>query len=539
MTITQAWAGFITKSERTPEGHLMVFGKATGPDLDLDGQICDPKWLKTAMPEWMKWANLREMHGPVAAGVGKELSASGDDWNLKALVVDRNAAEKVEAGVYKGFSIGIKNPQLVKDARAPGGMIIGGRVVEVSLVDRPCNPDATMGIAKAHGAQLGPVEAAGEVVGKAADDDASVLPDDGDDVGSADDPEDRETRPDEPDPDDVLLADAAAKAAKDDDLPIFGSLAKGATVARVEPPKPGQVGEALIPREATLTPTAYRKATATVTAVLAGTLVKRKVDESADIAGAQAVIAQLAQLIISEATELAAGRMDEEGDISCLMDAVRAVKYFMQREQRQDGTEVDDAPAPAGSMAYAMMAAEPDAGKRDFSAAERDDAAGSGAAMSDGRYPIKTAEDLKNAIRLAGHGKGSQAAIRAHIRRRAEALGESAMIPDDWSEKAAAPDGGPAPVGPDITKAISDAVAEATKDSRERIKALEADLVKVRALPIPGGPMLMPVQATRAASPADDRAGRAAEYAAQAKAATDPGVAHAYRSLAAREIEAK
>jgi hypothetical protein len=50
----------------------MVYGKATGPDLDLDQQICDSEWLKTAMPRWAQWGNVREQHGPIAAGVGLE-----------------------------------------------------------------------------------------------------------------------------------------------------------------------------------------------------------------------------------------------------------------------------------------------------------------------------------------------------------------------------------------------------------------------------------------------------------------------------------
>jgi hypothetical protein len=69
--------------------------------------------------------------------------------------------------------------------------------------------------------------------------------------------------------------------------------------------------------------------------------------------------------------------------------------------------------------------------KRDFSAAERDSAADSGAAMSDGSFPVKTAGDLDNAIHLAGHAKDPVAA-RAHIKRRAAALGLSDKIPDSW-----------------------------------------------------------------------------------------------------------
>ncbi|WP_327088543.1 hypothetical protein OIE66_40545 [Nonomuraea sp. NBC_01738] len=163
MTITHAYAATVTKSERDAAGDLIVYGKATGPDVDLDAQICDPAWLKQAMPAWMTWGNLREMHQPIAAGIGIELAASGDDWMLKSKVVDDGTAKKIEAGALKGYSVGIKDAKVVKDASAPGGRIVGGTIVEVSYVDRPCNPTATMMVAKAAGSEsLAPVDAAGE-----------------------------------------------------------------------------------------------------------------------------------------------------------------------------------------------------------------------------------------------------------------------------------------------------------------------------------------------------------------------------------------
>jgi hypothetical protein len=48
------------------------------------------------------------------------------------------------------------------------------------------------------------------------------------------------------------------------------------------------------------------------------------------------------------------------------------------------------------------------------------------------RFPISDAEDLRKAIKLAGHAKGDQGAVRAYIKRRAAALGLSSKIPDDW-----------------------------------------------------------------------------------------------------------
>lgn len=140
----------IVKYDKNDDGTLMVFGKATDDSLDLDSQICDPAWLDTAMPAWFKsGGNIREMHGPSAAGVAKEYEAKSDGHYIGVHVVDPIAVKKVEARVYQGFSIGIKSPRVVRDAKAANGRIIDGQIIEVSLVDRPANPSAKLILAKA------------------------------------------------------------------------------------------------------------------------------------------------------------------------------------------------------------------------------------------------------------------------------------------------------------------------------------------------------------------------------------------------------
>lgn len=140
----------IVKYDKNDDGTLTVYGKATDDTLDLDSQICDPKWLDTAMPRWFKsGGNIREMHGPSAAGIAKEYEAKGDGHYINVLVVDPIAAKKVETGVYQGFSIGIKSPRVIQDAKAANGRIIDGQIIEVSLVDRPANPSAKLILAKA------------------------------------------------------------------------------------------------------------------------------------------------------------------------------------------------------------------------------------------------------------------------------------------------------------------------------------------------------------------------------------------------------
>ena len=146
--LTNAFARII-KSEKQEDGTLLVYGKATDDSLDIDQQICDAVWLDRAMPDWFKsGGNIREQHSNIAAGVAKEYEAKGDGHYISALVVDPVSVKKVETGVLKGFSIGIKSPRIIRDNKAANGRIIDGQIVEVSLVDRPANPNAKLVLAK-------------------------------------------------------------------------------------------------------------------------------------------------------------------------------------------------------------------------------------------------------------------------------------------------------------------------------------------------------------------------------------------------------
>lgn len=71
-------------------------------------------------------------------------------------------------------------------------------------------------------------------------------------------------------------------------------------------------------------------------------------------------------------------------------------------------------------------------GFRDVSGKERQRLARSGAALPDGSFPIASVQDLKNAIRAIGRAKNPGAA-KAHIKRRARALGREDLIPEEWT----------------------------------------------------------------------------------------------------------
>lgn len=151
MTVDTSVFARIIKQEKQEDGTLIVTGIATDDTLDVDQQICDPEWLERAMPAWFKYGNIREQHSNIAAGVATKYEQDGSQHIVTARVVDPSSVMKVEAGVLKGFSIGIRDPRVSKDKSAPGGRIVDGEIVEVSLVDRPANPSCLLELAKSVG----------------------------------------------------------------------------------------------------------------------------------------------------------------------------------------------------------------------------------------------------------------------------------------------------------------------------------------------------------------------------------------------------
>ena len=139
----------ILKYDDNGDGTLTVYGKATDDSVDIDQQICDPVWLDKAMPDWFRTGgNIREQHSNIAAGVAKEYESKADGHYISALVVDPVSVKKVQNRVLRGFSIGIKSPRVIMDKKAANGRIIDGQIVEVSLVDRPANPNCQLVLAK-------------------------------------------------------------------------------------------------------------------------------------------------------------------------------------------------------------------------------------------------------------------------------------------------------------------------------------------------------------------------------------------------------
>jgi hypothetical protein len=131
------------KWEPQADGSVTVYGKATGPELDLDDQIIDADFARKGMKAWFdSAANVRQMHSPLLLPAGKALTLEEepDGQYITAKISEPGAAKLVNDGVYQAFSVGIAAPVIQRDRAARKGRIVGGEVVEVSLVDRPSNP---------------------------------------------------------------------------------------------------------------------------------------------------------------------------------------------------------------------------------------------------------------------------------------------------------------------------------------------------------------------------------------------------------------
>ena len=97
----------ISKTEEVEDGTIKVFGYASSGAVDSDGETITPDAMKAALPDYMKWGAVREMHQPKAAGTAIEARVEEDGRTyFAAHVVDTEAVKKVKTGVSKGFSIG-------------------------------------------------------------------------------------------------------------------------------------------------------------------------------------------------------------------------------------------------------------------------------------------------------------------------------------------------------------------------------------------------------------------------------------------------
>jgi 8-oxo-dGTP pyrophosphatase MutT (NUDIX family) len=121
---------------------------------------------------------------------------------------------------------------------------------------------------------------------------------------------------------------------------------------------------------------------------------------------------------------------DCENDPECICEDDE-IPAEQKKAMAGDDTELlaaafDDAAARGGQIVTI------DSQFRDVPTKERKDLADEGKALPDGSFPIANEKDLRNAIQAIGRAKDPDKA-KAHIKKRARALGKSDLIPEDWA----------------------------------------------------------------------------------------------------------
>lgn len=389
-----SWAP-ITKSEKQDDGTLLVYGPAATSALDRDRQRLDAGWLDTAMPRWMaEGGGVREQHDSKrAVGVGVGLSKTDDGVHmLAARIVDPVAVMKVEYGVLKGFSVGIKNPRVeMGKSDAPNGLVTGGEVIEVSVVDRPANPECLFQMAKSDSNGSLALVQDPQVVEKSAT------------YGLPAELFDRLAAPVK-----QALADLAAAGAQVD----------------------AQVAE----------PEAAKAEGADLTPQINVTVVQPRRPHEIHLADWDGPIAELAVTY----------KTDSDGVSTVNADWGRRI-----------------------AEAAMDIVVSPDLDKA-YSAEQKRQALAAGQAMpnanGDPSYVIKTKADLRKAIKAVGRGSADHDDVRAHIIKRAKALGLEAMVPENWNADGSLKDAAKGDADPET-------IAKAEAVLRD-VRALVPDLAK-------------------------------------------------------------
>jgi hypothetical protein len=153
--------GMFAKITRTDDEQRLVYGVVTDetpvrewPGVDVD-VITSHAATKRAVERWMKWGNIREMHQASAVGVARsvEFNDQTRETYVTANIVDDQAWEKVKAGVYRGFSIAGPVKTWEHDKKLKRIVITDYDLDEISLCDRPKNPETVIKLWQAVGVQ--------------------------------------------------------------------------------------------------------------------------------------------------------------------------------------------------------------------------------------------------------------------------------------------------------------------------------------------------------------------------------------------------
>jgi hypothetical protein len=142
------------------EEQRLVYGIATSETPDRENEVLDYEGSKPLFRAWSEsvqkdsqgasLGNVREMHNLSAVGTLAEIQFNDTAKQVEvcAKITDDNAWKKVLSRTYTGFSVGGKYAKTWQDGKLTRYV---ADPVEISLVDRPCVPDATFQLVKADG----------------------------------------------------------------------------------------------------------------------------------------------------------------------------------------------------------------------------------------------------------------------------------------------------------------------------------------------------------------------------------------------------
>lgn len=561
----------IEKADRNADGTLMVYGKATDDSVDIDQQICDAAWLDRAMPDWFKTGgNIREQHSSVAAGVAKEYEAKSDGHYIRALVVDPISVRKVETGVLKGFSIGIKNPRVARDNKAANGRIIDGQIVEVSLVDRPANPNCQLVLAKSTTADSTLIMVEDLIEKKEETDYESI------NVGGAgSEPADKELY-------------NRVKAEAKDKFDVYPSAVANAWVVReykkrggkykkktkksltkclecgCDQPEVSHGGGPTVLPDGTITahmstaniisPTETPKfALQSDSNLSTGADPMEQVKEILDLSAAyknadllkfdkktyDTARTALAQLIAIEAEEMGAGS-NEEMSLQHLLSAVHHLFAWYEGEEAEGeimqeteiemaaGADKKDMKPKKGESLKEFKARCKEVGMNDKEAIECFDKYMAAEKMEDEEKPAKKKTDKEDDEKKTGH-KSVESEDAAPEVVEPDVVEEEKDNSDD--DKSADVEAIIEQVVKSATESLRKEIADlvtATKAAQEKASTLESELAIAKSLAVAGGPK----RTGHSVEQSTDLLVKAANYKAKANATTDPTLAQGYKQLA-------
>lgn len=368
----------IRKIEPLEDGSVRAYGYASAPVRDSHGEIVTSQAMAKAIEEYMRFPAVRAMHrSDNAAGRCLEINIDDDERTaFVAHIVDDDAVKKVKAGVYRGFSIGgrikKRNPQ-------DPSIIQEIDLREVSLVDRPSCPEATLDLWKRD--DMDPLDGAHRELLNGA--------------RLHDEPLDRAAMPTT-----APASDFEDKGQWHDGFDIKPemptSVASGGPYPTSKPDRGADAGNTSMPTDPNSGKAPNQSPPANATQDTGGT------SPSAGAGGGQ-----------RDYFSPLPNAHNKGEEATPLQNLFRMISEMYEASQK-----------PPVDLATTIT-------KRAFTVDERRAAAKSGAAMRDGSYPILNKADLAIAI----ESKKLTPAARAHLITRARTLDAIAMIPPDWLPK--------------------------------------------------------------------------------------------------------